>query len=154
MPLVICVGILAAFVGLIIWQPSYDVADPDYERLARQMQKLGEPDASLSPGARRQVDLGQLNEGQWTKVCLFGPFMSPVGMMIRERMLLSPSDYLRFAGLILHYPFRLSVVEEREAMLLYKDPWGISHVLHFQDGLPDHPHWSGCIQKPQTVMVL
>lgn len=153
-PLVVVIGMLATFAALIAWQPSYDISDPDYDRLADQFQRLHEQDDSASPGLEPHIDLSMVNGGQWTKICLFGPYISPIDTMLRDRMLLAPTDYLRFAGLIAHFLFRISIVEEREAMLTYVDLRGITRVLHFEKGLPDWPHWSDCIGKPHTIMDL
>jgi hypothetical protein len=145
---------LATFAVLSAWQPRYDISDPNYDRLAYQFQRLNAQDDSASPRIESQIDLSMVNGGQWTKICIFGPYMSPIDTMFRERMLLAPTDYLRIAGLIAHFPFRISLVEEREAMLIYVDLRGITHVLHFERDLPDWPHWSDCIGKPQTIMDL
>jgi hypothetical protein len=139
-------GILAGAIFFIVWflkpvfWPAYDTDHPDYQRLAVS---LGE----------REIDLSQLNNGNWQIACIFGGYTDPVSTLADMGASVDVADALRlwnYRG----FPIRLGAVEEDETVIVYMDGDRRARFIFIEKAVSDLQHFNSCIEKPETRMVL
>ncbi|WP_395450267.1 hypothetical protein ACHMW7_10960 [Aminobacter sp. UC22_36] len=132
-----------AFIFATTWKPPYDDANPKYRFLTEQ---IGEIADRWSKGDHRRsaVDLALLNDGNWTIACIYGGYGNPLDEMIGRGATVSSANRARLTELA-NRDFRLSQVEEFEAMVAYVDKSNEAHFIHIGYGFgPNGQHLKQC----------
>ena len=142
-----------AFLLEASYRPNYD-ENNDYGRYPEVFSYLREQLAHRDPTSQDTVDLSALNGGRWTTGCLFGGYTNPLGELQSRGALIDDRDRNRLSAAKSH-GFRVSAVEEFEALISYIDESNRAHFIHFERGIgASGQHLQECVSKPGTMIAL
>ncbi|MBB6467226.1 hypothetical protein HNQ96_003105 [Aminobacter lissarensis] len=149
-------GIVLAFAALIYattWNPPYDDSNPKYRFLTQQIEEIAERWSNGDYG-RNIIDLTLLNDGNWTTACVYGGYNNPLSEMIARGATVSSANRARLSELG-DMDFRLSQVEESEAMIAFVDKSNEAHFIHLGYGFgPNGQHLKQCTSRTNPSLEL
>ena len=142
-----------AFIFATTWRPPYDDTNPKYRSLNEQIGEIAER-WSNGDYSRNTIDLALLNDGNWTIACVYGGYNNPLDEMIGRGAIVSSANRARLVELG-NKDFRLSQVEESEAMIAYIDRSNEAHFIHVGNGFgPDGQHLKQCSTRSNPRLEL
>lgn len=131
-------------------KPKFDGDDPRAVALVRQISDANEA-FSRAGTTPIVLDLGSLNNGNWTTACVYGGYNNPRQEMIDLGGKVSAADEARLADARTR-SMRAAEVEETESMIAYIDSAGDAHFLHFRGGFGQFAEFGKrCISKAETL---
>lgn len=100
-----------------------------------------------------KVDLSDLNEGDWRKICFYGGYLNPSGELAAEGARLSLADVVLWKAK--RFLPRLAEVEEHEFAVAMIDENGRTRLLHLSRGLGYFGEYDRfCVSRPETFVRL